>query len=122
MATFGGASIFGAAVHMKTQDAQRAVQHNAFFGLSGLESLDGGLRGRVTSVSGLIYGNSPSNCASNVETFRSYNDGLYYNLVDTSGTTWANVRLLDFDPEENGFPHTQLGYVRRYRAAFFHLT
>ena len=44
MASFGGTSIFGTAVSMVTADNPRETQLNAFFGLSGLESLDGGMR------------------------------------------------------------------------------
>jgi len=54
MASFGGASIFGTAVSMTTADNPREKQLNAYFGLSGLESLDGGLRGRVTHAAGLL--------------------------------------------------------------------
>jgi hypothetical protein len=121
MASFGGVNIFGTAVSMSTADNPRANQLNAFFGLSGLESLDGGSRGRVTDVTGLLYGNSPAMLSSAESLFRSFNDGVARALVDTLGATWPNVRLETFQP---------LGRVRQspggilfrsYKARFLHL-
>ena len=44
MPSFGGVNIFGTAVRMITVDNLRERQVNSYFGLSGLEMLDGGLR------------------------------------------------------------------------------
>jgi hypothetical protein len=121
MASFGGVNIFGTAVSMSTADNPRANQLNAFFGLSGLESLDGGSRGRVTDVTGLLYGNSPAMLSSAETLFRSFNDRVARPLIDTLGATWPNVRLETFQP---------LGRVRQspggilfrsYKARFLHL-
>jgi hypothetical protein len=121
MASFGGVNIFGTAVSMSTSDNPRANQLNAFFGLSGLESLDGGSRGRVTEVTGLLYGGSPTVLASAESLFRSFNDGVARPLVDTLGTTWANVRLELFQPL--GRVRQSPGGVlfRSYKARFLHL-
>ena len=75
MPSFGGTSIFGTAVSMSTADNPRESQLNTFFGLSGLESLDGGMRGRWTQVTGLLFGNSPGALATAEALFRSFNDG-----------------------------------------------
>lgn len=76
MASFGGNNIFGTAVSMSTADNPRENQLNAFFGLSGLESLDGGLRGRTTTVNGLLYGESSLILAQAEAQFRAFNDGV----------------------------------------------
>src|SRR5262245_46788014 len=121
MASFGGVNIFGTAVSMSTADNPRANQLNSFFGLSGLECLAGGSRGRVTDVIGLLYGNSPTTLSSAESLFRSFHDGVARPLVDTLGATWPNVRLETFQP---------LGRVRQspggilfrsYKARFLHL-
>ena len=102
MASFGGASIFGTAISMITADNPREKQINAFFGLSGLESLDGGLRGRVTRVTGLLYGLSPALLASAEAAFRSFNDGKARILVDTLGVSWADNRVKMWGLGESG--------------------
>src|SRR5438067_2091534 len=99
MASFGGVSLFGTSVSMSTADNPRERQLNAFFGLGGLERLDGGSRGRVTQVTGLLYGNSPYALAAAESLFRSFNDGVARPLVDTLGSTWANVCLESFQPQ-----------------------
>jgi hypothetical protein len=121
MATFGGANIFGTAVSMTTADNPRANQLNAFFGLSGLESLDGGMRGRVTHVAGMLYGNSPAALAAAESAFRSFNDGVPRPLIDTLGTTWSNVRLEFFQPQGR-VRQSPGGYLfRSYKSRFLHL-
>src|SRR5438874_13795032 len=99
MPSYGGANIFGTAVSMVTSDNPREKQLNAFFGLSGLESLDGGARGRVTDVSGLLYGSLPASLSAAESLFRSFNDGVARPLVDTLGMTWRNVRLESLRPQ-----------------------
>ena len=108
---------------MSTQDNPRADQKNAFPGVSGIESLDLGLRGRVTTVSGRLGAASIPLLAAAEALFRSYNDGRAYVLYDNCGTTWANVKLDRFAPQGR----VQVGlfngalYSRRYEATFFHL-
>lgn len=121
MASFGGTAIFGTAISMSTVDNPREKQLNAFFGLSGLESLDGGSRGRVTHVTGLLYGSSPSFLASAESVFRSFNDGVAHVLIDTLGVTWASVRLESFQPQ--GRVRQSPGGIlfRSYTARFLHL-
>jgi hypothetical protein len=121
MASFGGTNIFGSAVSMTTSDNPREKQLNAFFGLSGLESLDGGLRGRVTQVTGLLFGESPAALAGVEAIFRSFNDGITRPLVDTLGIGWPNVRLESFQPQ--GRIRQSPGGIlfRAYKARFLHL-
>jgi hypothetical protein len=121
MTSFGGTNLFGTAVSMTTVDNPREKQLNAFFGLSGLETLDGGLRGRVTHVTGLLYGTSPSALASSEGTFRSFNDGVVRPLVDTLGVTWTSVRLESFQPQGRIRQSPAGMLFRTYKARFLHL-
>lgn len=124
IATFNGSSIFGVVFSMATQDNPRSEQQNAFPGVSGVESLDLGKRGRVTAVSGRLGASTIGGLATLEALFRSYNDGLAYVLYDNCGTTWANVKLHRFAPEGR----VQIGlldgalYSRKYEATFTHLT
>lgn len=123
IATFNGQSIFGVVFSMATQDNPRAEQRNAFPGVSGVESLDLGRRGRVTTVSGRLGDSTRAGLATAEALFRSYNDGLAYSLYDNGGVLWANVKLDRFAPEGR----VQVGlfggplYSRKYEATFFHL-
>jgi len=121
MASFGGTNIFGTAVSMVTADNPREKQLNAYFGLSGLESLDGGLRGRFTQVTGLLYGVSPVGLASAESLFRSFNDGVARALVDTLGITWTSVRLDFFQPQGRVRRSPSGMLFRAYKARFLHL-
>jgi hypothetical protein len=106
---------------MVTADNPRENQLNAFFGLSGLESLDGGLRGRVTHVTGLLYGPSAPSLASAEALFRSFNDGIARTLVDTLGAAWPNVRLESFQPQGRVRQSPAGVMFRSYQARFLHL-
>lgn len=121
MPAFGGTNIFGTAVSMTTADNPREKQLNAYFGLSGLESLDGGSRGRFTHATGLLLGGSPAALATSEALFRSFNDGIARPLVDTLGVAWPSVRLESFQPQ--GRVRQSPGGVmfRTYKARFLHL-
>jgi hypothetical protein len=121
MASFGRVNIFGTAVSIVTADNPREKQINAYFGLSGLESLDGGLRGRVTHITGLLYGNSALLLAAVEGQFRSFNDGIARTLVDTLGTSWPNVRLESFQPQGRVRQSPSGVLFRAYQARFLHL-
>ena len=121
MASFGGSNIFGTAVSMATADNPREKQINAFFGLSGLETLDGGSRGRITRVTGLLFGQSPALLASAEASFRSFNDGTTRTLIDTLGVLWPNVRLESFEPLGRIRQSPGGLLLRSYQARFLHL-
>jgi hypothetical protein len=121
MALFGGVNIFGKAVSMSTAENPRENQLNAYFGLSGLESLDGGARGRATHVSGLLFGDSPAALASAESIFRSYNDGIARPLTDTLGAVWLNVRMESFQPQGRVRRSASGMFFRTYQARFLHL-
>lgn len=121
MPAFGGTNIFGTAVSMTTSDNPREKQLNAYFGLSGLETLDGGFRGRVTHATGLLFGVSPASLASSEALFRSFNDGIARPLVDTLGVAWPSVRLESFQPQGR-IRRSPVGMMfRTYKARFLHL-
>src|ERR1700748_1498174 len=121
MPSFGGVNIFGTAVTMSTIDQPRAKQVNSFFGLSGLEALDGGSRGRFTEASGLLYGSSPALLAAAESTFRSFDDGVARVLTDNLGTAWGNVCLQSFRPLGRVRQSPFGVFFRAYRARFLHL-
>jgi hypothetical protein len=122
MAYYGGVGIFGAGVTMTTSDNVRECQVNTFFGLDGLETLDGGFRGRLTRVQGVLSGQSALILASFEGLFRSYNDGLARVLVDNLGTAWPNVKLLKFQPIGRVRQSADGTFFRAYQALFLHLT
>ena len=98
MPSFGGVNIFGTAVTMSTADHPREKQVNSFFGVSGLETLDGGMRGRTTTVSGVLsgqLGGGPRGRGGDlpfVQRRRRADPGRHF------GTAWASVRLESFQP------------------------
>jgi len=121
MASFGGVNVFGTAVSMVTADNLREKQLNGYFGLSGLESLDGGLRGRTTHVKGLLYGPSAVALGAAESLVRTYNDGVARLLVDTLGGVWPNVRLESFQPQGRVRQSPSGVMFRAYTARFLHL-
>ena len=122
MATFGGAAIFGTAVSMTTVDNPRRQQLNAFPGINGRESLDQGLDGRYTIVSGVLYGGDGPTLNFLENLVRSYNDGVARVLVDTAGNAWPYVKLESFEPEGRMRVVAGSGQVYRpYTARFLHL-
>ncbi len=121
MPSFGGVNIFGSAVIMTTSVNPRRSQINAFFGVNGLEAIDGGSRGATTFSSGLLYGSSAPGLAAAEALFRSFDDGIPRTLVDTFGTPWAGVRLQSFQPWGR-VKQSPYGYFfRPYQGRFLHL-
>lgn len=122
MPSFDGLTgFFGAAYKISTSNVERSTQINEFFGLDGIEALDGGFRGRITVATGIAYGDTINDVASVIETIRGYDNGLYYTLIDSAGVTWPLVRLRTFNYQERAYVHSQLGYCRNYAITFHHL-
>jgi len=121
MPSFGGVNVFGTAVVMKTADNPRERQLNSFFGVNGFETLDGGARGRLTDVTGVLFGGSAAALASAEGLFRSMNDGATRTLVDTFGVAWNYVRLEQFQPWGRVRQSPYGYYFRPYQARFLHL-
>ena len=122
MASYAGVPIFGLGVTMATFDFPRKAQMNSFFGVSGVESLDGGFRGRMTRVQGVLLGSSPAELAGAEGLFRTYNDGFARTLIDNLGTTWLNVKMVRFVPFGRVRRLADGSCMRGYRALFLHLT
>lgn len=122
MPSYNGVPLFGIGAKIRTSDNPRSVQENSFPGVSGVESLDLGMRGRITEATGLLVGDSALELANLLTQFRSYNDGNTYLLVDSLGFTWPYVRLVSFEPDPGGIMVDSYGrHMQVYRATFKHL-
>jgi hypothetical protein len=119
--SFGGVALFGNVDAMPTSDNPRDRQINAYNGLNGLEVLDGGGRGRVTNVSGRLYGAGLSGLAAAISLFRSFHDGGAYVLVDTAGNSWPVVRLERFEPAGRIRQDANETCWQDYTAEFLHV-
>ena len=121
MPAYNGVNIFGTGVIMETKDRPRARQINSFFGLNGCTFIDGGSRGRVTQVEGVLVASSLSSLSDAEQTFRVFADGEPRTLIDTFGNAWTNVILEQFQPIGRIRQSAQGGFLRAYKAGFFHL-
>lgn len=123
MPSYDGSLIFGNAVIMTTADNPRTSQENAFFGLNGVESLDGGQHGRFTTVTGFLFAPSAPSLNASISLFRSYNDGSAYILVDSFGNAWPDVKMESFEPNPKVRRQGGNGdYWITYTARFKHLS
>lgn len=122
MASFGGVSIFGTSLSMATAQTPREAQVNAFFGVNGLECLDGGARGRFTLARGLLVGASALELNLAENQFRSFHDGQARVLVDNIGNTWPDVRMLAYLPIGRVRQSPSGIFFRPYVARFLHLS
>jgi hypothetical protein len=122
MATFGNQAIFGTGVTFSTSNRPRQTQVNSFFGINGVEVIDGGNRGRETIVSGTLIAPDSASLSQSESVFRNLADGVARELVDSSGNTWQNVLLEHFQPIGRVQLAASGSSIRSYRARFFHLT
>lgn len=97
-ATYNGEAIFGLAVTMVMALNPPAEQLNEFFGISGRQSLFGGLRGRVFETSGVFFGATLIDLNAAEALFDSYHDGIARVLVDTRGRAWPSVLVRSKQP------------------------
>jgi hypothetical protein len=118
--SFGGSAIFGRAARSQTSAAERAKQVNEFFGLNGVEVLDGGARGGKTVVAGIIAGAGVAAYQTAWSVAASYQDNQPRTLVVADGS-FPQVIMTSWLPA--GEIQTSPGgiYYRRYRAEFQHL-
>lgn len=120
-ATYNGSAIFGYAVSVTMVPAPQEVQFSTFFGLSGVHSLTGGTRGRIISVTGLLYGASLSALNAAEAAILAYADGIARTFVDTRGRSWGYVVFNgSFEPlaKPQYAAGTFTGYWLPYRATF----
>lgn len=121
MASFNGANL-GLIFEMSTSANPNARQINTYPGANGLEVLDQGTRGGSTTVLGALGGTTAGGLAAAEATFRSLQvDGGAYTLVDTLGTGWGRVILIQFTPVGRVYPVVGGGYVRKYEMEFLHV-
>lgn len=122
--TLNGAAAFGAAVRMVHVPNANASMIAAFFGVQGVQSLDGGTRGRVFMVEGLMTGSNPPGVVANELALQSFANGGVYLLVDTTGIAWANVQFRnEFQPGDKFmWSPTLFAWCRPYRAVLHGLT
>jgi hypothetical protein len=123
MATYNGASIFGAAVRVQQIGHPNAQQINAFFGVSGTQTLYGGGRGRLFLIRGILLGSTIAELNAAEAVFQGYADGTARTLVDPRGRNWPNVIFRgEFVPDSGGPLPTVGGWALPYRAVFYGLT
>lgn len=125
MPSFAGQLIFGYQVVCVTSGTTRDAQTNAYFGISGMEELDGGFRGHMTMVSGRLVGFKAAgglgDLIAALAAFRNLFDGNAYTLVDSFGAAWNNVKMESFDPQPPVIQTPDQWFVT-YTALFKHLS
>jgi hypothetical protein len=123
MVTYDGSNIFGAAVQFQHLPHPNAQQVNAFFGVSGTQSLYGGGRGRMFLIRGILIGATIQDLNAAESVFQDYADGAARTLVDPRGRAWPNVIFRgEFTPDSRGPYPAAGGWALPYRAVFHGLT
>ncbi len=118
MPGFGGVEIFGIDLLITVNENPRDEHVAAFFGLEGRERQDGGGRGRVALVSGVLQGTGTAGLAFAETLFRSYHDGVPRVLVDTLGLSWLRMKMKRFEPQGRAYRDQDNQVCRAYRAEF----
>jgi hypothetical protein len=120
---------FGTVFRVRTDRAPRARQQNEYFGLNGVEVLDGGQRGRMSTVNGKVF-TGPSGTAATLLgiklTLESLDDGISGIFIDNvgDGHPWTNCLLKDVHWIEDPLPPFDpvIGYWQSYTLTIEHLT
>lgn len=89
--SFGGLYLFGEAVHIEHTPNANAQQIAAFFGVTGVQSMTGGGRGRAFMIQGVLPGLNPALCVEAELYLLQFADGIARSLIDTVGIVWPNV-------------------------------
>lgn len=120
-ATLDGNFVFGIIFEMTTGDDDHELQQNSYFGLTGIETINGGGRGRRTNVSGQFVADDLPGLAFLERNLRSFRDGRNHVLVECDGTTWFAVQLFAFNPSGQRKVDVNTGQcLRNYTATFWH--
>ncbi len=90
-ASLDGEPVFGYATQVRHHPHPNAQQINAFFGISGLNTLFGGQRGRTFMIQGVFAEMSLDGIVADEANLLSFADGQTHTLVDTLGRSWDNV-------------------------------
>lgn len=91
IAYYDGVALFGAAVRCRHVPTANATQVATFFGINGVQAVDGGPRGRLFEIEGVWIASNPATFRSYEAVLLSYADGKPRTLVDTLGYTWPFV-------------------------------
>ena len=118
-----GSAVFGVStICIGPTSHPRREQKANYPGLDGTERLDMGDQGKVTVITGRLFGATEGDLASAFGNLDSYADGQLHVLTDARGTTWSNVIVGSPEPEGRGQFTPDLGYTQRYSIQLFHLT
>ena len=117
-AFYDGYNIFGAAVTVRMKPAANDQQMNAFFGVTGTQSLFGGGRGRTFDIRGVLWGDNLPDLVAARSVLLSYADGLGRVFTDTMGTDWPMVVFNGVYSEEGAPVPTPYGFWLPYTATF----
>lgn len=98
MATYNGSNLFGPAAVVKVIDNPTAEQRASYFGVIGQTSLFGNLRGSIIEIRGILVDTNPANLNSQIQTIKSYRDGIARAFVDNYGNTYPNVLMGRYVP------------------------
>lgn len=127
MASFNGVDL-GLVFEMNVAPNPKARQINTYAGGNGLEVLDQGSRGGSSYVEGAVISPFQSGLGAVEQGFRALMvDGGAYTLVDTLGTAWPTVILVQYSPKGRVYraigygPVGILYYARKYRMELLHV-
>ncbi len=121
--SYGGADIFGVAVHIQHIPRATANQISSFFGVNGAVSLFGGSRGRVFEVTGVLVAPDIPTLIAYEQLLLSYGDGIARTLIDPIGRVFYNVYFQgEYVPYAEGNKWTDQYTILPYRAVFYGLT
>ena len=122
MPLFNNQNLFGTSVRTRRGAGERMIQKNSFGGLNGIEALDMGSRGRVTTVTGRFVCPDVPTLNAAILTAESYVDGNAYVFVDQFGNAWPYVQMVEFaiTGELNAIAGIG-GFTVPYTAKFEHL-
>ena len=119
--TYGGLPIFGWSAKIDTSQVKRSVQTNEFFGLTGVEEIDGGGRGGTSTATGIVFGGDYPSYRAAWSAATSMQDGQARDLLSTDGNLYNQVKLVSWRPASE-LRQTAGGlWMRRYSAEFRHL-
>src|ERR1700754_450272 len=105
----------GPFVSMQTSAAPPQLQVNESPGVDGLEVLYQGSRGGTTTAHGACFADDLPGLAATEQQFRTLQvSGIVSDLVDTEGSTWPNVMLVQFRPVGEILFVPGYGWAREY--------
>ncbi|MEJ7637530.1 MAG: hypothetical protein WKF75_05935 [Singulisphaera sp.] len=118
---YGGLPLFGNQCTVVTVDRPRAWSDSSTFGLSSQPGLDGGARGRVTTINGVLRGVSALGLAVAFEDLRQFNDGISRTFRDSNGQEWPQVQLEPVHPVGRIFRGSDGSVSQQFRVRLLHL-